>query len=103
MPFGAEASPTTTGNGTTSSNASSIPATVLQQQQGNPLLKNYQTPTSPTSTTPISPQQKSSADSGLLSGDMLPLTLVAFMALAVAAVSLAFTAKSRGRKLKDRQ
>jgi len=102
MPYGVELTPATGGEATASSSANSIPATVLQQQQGNPLLKNYQTPTNPTSTTPTSPQQKSSADSGFLSGNMLPLTLVAFIALAVAAVSLAFTVRTRGRKPKDR-
>jgi hypothetical protein len=99
MPYGAVATPTTAGKGTASSNASSIPATVVQQQQGNPLLKNYQTPTNPTSSTPTNP----SANSGPFSGSELPLTIVASTALAVAALSLAVTARIQKQKPKDKQ
>jgi hypothetical protein len=101
LPYGAVATPTTGGGATASSNASSIPATVAQQQQGNPLLKNY--PTNPTSSTPTNPQQKSSDNSGLFSGNALPLTIVASTALAIAALSLVVAARTRGRKLKDNQ
>jgi hypothetical protein len=103
VPYGAEATPTTGGKATSSSSANSIPATVYQQQQGNPLLKNYQTPTNPTSSTPTNPQQKSSDNSGFFSGNMLPLTIVAFTALAVAALSLAMAARIQKQKPKDRQ
>jgi len=103
MPYGVELTPATEGETTASSSASSIPATVYEQQQGNPLLKNYQTPTNPTPTTPTSPQQKSPADSGFLSGNMLPLTIVAFTALAVAALSLVVATRTHRREPKETQ
>lgn len=102
MPYGAQATPTTGGEATASSSSSSIPATVYQQQQGNPLLKNYQTPTNPTSSTPTNSQQTSPTNSGFFSGSALPSTIVAFAALAVAALSLAVTARIQKRKPKDR-
>jgi hypothetical protein len=76
---------------------------VYEQQQGNPLLKNYQAPTSSTSSTPTNPQQKSSGNSGFFSGNALPLTIIASAALAVAAISLAVAARTKGRKPKDKQ
>jgi hypothetical protein len=102
MPYGAQATPTVGGEATASSSSSSIPATVYQQQQGNPLLKNYQAPTNPTSSTPTN-QQTSSANSGFFNGSALPLTIVASAALAVAALSLAVVARIERRKPGDRQ
>jgi len=103
MPYGVQATSTIGGEATASSSPSSIPATVYQQQQGNPLLKNYQAPTNPTSTTPANPQPTSSTDSGLFTGSALPPTIVAFAALAVAALSLAFAARIKRQEPKDRQ
>jgi hypothetical protein len=76
---------------------------VYQQQQGNPLVKNYQTPTNPTSTTPTNLQSASSTDSGLFNGSALPPTIVAFAALAVAALSLAVTVRIKRQEPKGRQ
>jgi len=101
MPYGAQAAPTTGGEATASSSSSSIPATVYQQQQGNPLLKNYQAPTNPTSPTPTNPQQTSSTNSGLFAGSALLPTIVAFTAFAVAALSLGVAAGIQRRKPKD--
>jgi hypothetical protein len=103
IPYGVQATSTMGGEATASSSPSSIPATVYQQQQGNPLLKNYQAPANPTSTTPTNPQAASSTDSGLFTGSALPPTIVAFAALAVAALSLAVAARIKRQEPKDRQ
>jgi len=100
-PYGAQATPTTGGEATASSSSSSIPATVYQQQQGNPLLKNYQAPTTSTSPTPTNPSQTSSANSGLFAGSALLPTIVAFAAFAVAALSLGVATEIHRRKPKD--
>lgn len=47
MPLGVRALPTEGGTATTASGLGSIPASVYQSQQGNPMLQNYQTPTVP--------------------------------------------------------
>jgi hypothetical protein len=103
MPYGVQTTSTIGGEATASSSPSSIPATVYQQQQGNPLLKNYQAPTNPTSTTPTNLQSASSTDSGLFNGSALPPTIVAFAALAVAALSLAVTVRIKRQEPKGRQ
>jgi len=100
-PYGAQATPTTGGEATASSSSSSIPATVYQEQQGNPLLKNYQAPTTSTSPTPTNPSQTSSANSGLFAGSALLPTIVAFAAFAVAALSLGVATEIHRRKPKD--
>jgi hypothetical protein len=47
MPLGVRALPAEGGTATAASGPGSIPASVYQSQQGNPLLQNYQTPTVP--------------------------------------------------------
>jgi hypothetical protein len=93
VPLGVQTTSTPGSEAPASSSPSSIPAAVYQQQQGNPLLKNYQAPKNPTSTTPTNPQTTSSKDSGLFTGSALPPAIVAFAALAVAALSLAIAAR----------
>jgi hypothetical protein len=47
LPLGVSALPAQGGTATTASGQGSIPASVYQSQQGNPMLQNYQTPTLP--------------------------------------------------------
>src|SRR5271157_368293 len=101
MPYGVQATSTNEGQATSSSTAGSIPATVYQQQQGNPVLKNYQSPTSPSSTTQT-PQSTSDNDSGIFNGNTLPLIIVTIAALAVAATSLVVTARIHGQDQKTK-
>lgn len=103
MPYGVQVTSTMGGEATTASSPSSIPAAVYQQQQGNPLLKNYQPPTNSGSTTPSTSQPTSSTSSGLFTGSALPQFIVAFAALAVAALSLVVAVRINRQESKDRQ
>jgi hypothetical protein len=98
MPYGVQTTSPNEGQATSSSSSArdSIPATVYQQQQGNPLMKNYQSPTGPSSTMQT-PQSTPNNGSGIFNGSTLPLIIVTFAALAVAAMSLVVTARIHRR------
>jgi hypothetical protein len=105
MPYGVETPPPTTEEpGTASSSTSSIPATVYQQQQGNPILKNYQAPTTTqtTSTTTPTIAPTSDNDKGLFAGSNAPLTIIALASIATAALSLTVAIRTRKRKLNNK-
>jgi hypothetical protein len=98
MPYGVKGTPTVGGTATAASGPGSIPTTVYQQQQGNPVLQNSPPPTTQPLTTPPISQPTSPSDSGLFSGSNLAPTIVAFAALAVAAASLLVAARTKRHK-----
>jgi hypothetical protein len=99
MPYGVEATPGIAGEGTISSSTNSIPATVYEQQQGNPLLKNYQASTSTQTTSPTNPTAPTSdTDKGLLAGSNTVLTIIALTSIVVAALSLTVAIRTRKRE-----
>jgi hypothetical protein len=98
MPLGAQSTPTLGGQATTSSSPTSIPATVYQQQQGNPILKNYQAPSTTSSTTTPTPTPTSDTDPG--NGLLFPI--IAAASIAIAALSLAVAVRTKNREQKSK-
>jgi len=90
MQTGVATAPTAGGEAT----VSAIPASVYQQQQRNPLLQNYQTPTN----TPTNSQTTSPNYWDIFTGNILPISTVAFAALALSAVSILISAKIKRQK-----
>jgi len=90
MQIGVATAPTAGGEAT----VSAIPASVYQQQQRNPLLQNYQTPTN----TPTNSQTTSPNYWDIFTGNILPISTVAFAALALSAVSILISAKIKRQK-----
>jgi hypothetical protein len=98
MPYGAQSTPTLGGQGTASSSSTSIPATVYQQQQGNPILKNYQAPSTTSSTTTQTPAPTSDTDPS----NALLLPIIAAASIAIAALSLAVAVRTKNREQKSK-
>ena len=98
VPLGAQSTPTLGGQATASSSPTSIPATVYQQQQGNPILKNYQAPSTTSSATTPTPAPTSDPDTG----NGLLLTIIVGASIAIAAVSLAVAVRTKTREQKNK-
>ena len=91
---GVATAPTTGDKAIVSASPALIPASVYQQQQGNPLLQNYQIPTN----TPTNSQTMSPNYWDIFIGNILPISTIAFAALAVSAVSILISAKIKTQK-----
>ena len=98
MPLEAQSTPTLGGQATASSSPTSIPAIVYQQQQGNPILQNYQAPSTTSSTTTPTPAPTSDADPG----DGLLFPIIAAASIAIATLSLAVAARTKNRDQKSK-